>query len=37
MRQINIAYENYIKASTIPLDDRKKNMKDVNDALASAA
>jgi len=37
MRQINIAYENYIKASTIPLDDRKRNMKSVNDALASAA
>ena len=37
MRQINTAYKNYIEATTISEDVRKQNMRDVNNALASAA
>lgn len=37
MKQVNIAYENYIKALNNNENERKQNMRDVNNAMANAA
>lgn len=35
MRNINKAYEDYIKATNISVEDRKQNMRDINTAMAA--
>jgi hypothetical protein len=37
MRQINKAYTDYINATNISEEDRKKNMKIINSKMAKAA
>ena len=37
LKQVDAAYESYIKATTIDKDTRKQYMRDVNNSMASAA
>ena len=35
MRQVNVAYKDYIDATNISEETRRKNMKDINMAMAA--